>query len=45
MVRDSDAVKYYKEQNETIFFPKHWSKRQTEIEIQSAFENHPLRLI
>ena len=43
-VRDPATGKWYEKQGETTFFPKHWSKRQTEKEIKSAFENskpHP----
>ncbi|WP_100100491.1 EndoU domain-containing protein, partial [Snodgrassella alvi] len=43
-VRDPATGKWYKKQGETTFFPEHWSKRQTEMEIKSAFENstpHP----
>ncbi|MCX8579104.1 EndoU domain-containing protein, partial [Gilliamella sp. B2717] len=43
-VRDPATGKWYKKQAETTFFPEHWSKRQTEMEIKSAFENsipHP----
>ncbi|WP_198201795.1 EndoU domain-containing protein [uncultured Gilliamella sp.] len=38
-VRDPATGKWYEKQGETTFFPKHWSKRQTEMEIKSAFEN------
>ncbi|PXZ06843.1 hypothetical protein DKK70_09230 [Gilliamella apicola] len=43
-VRDPATGNWYKKKGETTFFPKHWSKRQTEMEIKSAFENskpHP----
>ncbi|WP_375334980.1 EndoU domain-containing protein [Gilliamella apicola] len=43
-VRDPATGKWYEKQAETTFFPKHWSKRQIEKEIKSAFENskpHP----
>jgi hypothetical protein len=38
-VRDPATGKWYKKQAETTFFPEHWSKRQTEMEIKSAFAN------
>ncbi|PIT08543.1 hypothetical protein BGI31_05445 [Snodgrassella communis] len=38
-VRDPVTGKWYKKQAETTFFPEHWSKRQTEMEIESAFKN------
>ncbi|MBK0000016.1 EndoU domain-containing protein [Erwinia sp. S38] len=38
-VRDPATGKGYKKQAETTFFPENWSKRQTEMEIKSAFEN------
>ncbi|WP_176701139.1 EndoU domain-containing protein, partial [Gilliamella sp. Bif1-4] len=38
-VRDPATGKWYKKQAETTFFPEHWSKRQTEMEIESAFRN------
>ncbi|MBC9132003.1 EndoU domain-containing protein [Frischella sp. Ac13] len=38
-VRDPATGKWYKKQAETTFFPEHWSKRQTEMEIKSAFGN------
>nr|WP_238791201.1 EndoU domain-containing protein [Snodgrassella sp. ESL0253] len=38
-VREPATGKWYKKQAETTFFPEHWSKRQTEMEIKSAFEN------
>ncbi|PIT21409.1 EndoU domain-containing protein [Snodgrassella communis] len=38
-VRDPATGKWYKKPAETTFFPEHWSKRQTEMEIESAFEN------
>ncbi|WP_439127200.1 VENN motif pre-toxin domain-containing protein [Rosenbergiella epipactidis] len=38
-VRDPATGKWVQKKAETTFFPEHWSKRQTEIEIKSAFEN------
>jgi filamentous hemagglutinin len=38
-VRDPATGKWYKKHAETTFFPEHWSKRQTEMEIKSAFGN------
>ena len=38
-VRDPATGQWIQKKAETTFFPEHWSKRQTEIEIKSAFEN------
>ncbi|RKS87571.1 filamentous hemagglutinin [Orbus hercynius] len=38
-VRDPATGKWVEKKAETTFFPENWSKRQTETEIKSAFEN------
>ncbi|TEA26383.1 EndoU domain-containing protein, partial [Candidatus Schmidhempelia bombi] len=38
-IRTPATGKWYKKEAKASFLPEHWSKRQTEMEIESAFKN------